>query len=70
MVRKIISIDEFIAMTPEDLENEEINELNGGLSFDIDFKGMKVSDIVERYGGETIDEIIESLEKLKTKKKS
>lgn len=30
MVRKLISIDEFIAMTPEDLENEEINELNGG----------------------------------------
>lgn len=55
-------------MTPEDLA--DINELNGELSFDIDFKGMKVSDIVERYGGETLDEIIESLEKLKTNKAS
>lgn len=68
MVRKIISIDVFIAMTPEDLV--DINDLNGELPFDINFKGMKVSDIVERYGGETIDEIIESLEKLKTKKES
>lgn len=68
MSKKVISIDEFIAMTPEDLV--DINDLNGELPFDIDFKGMKVSDIVERYGGETIDEIIESLEKLKTKKES
>lgn len=68
MSKKLISIDEFIAMTPEKLA--DINELNGELPFDIDFKGTKVSDIVERYGGETIDEIIESLEKLKTNKAS